>query len=77
MNAYISKCCNAKATKSPLVATKDKKGGLGTWRCDRCGRKAIVTRVAQDEPKLPKVTITASSIPDDVPIRQFEAGEAI
>lgn len=48
---YISECCNAGATKDPVMLDKkrkeDKNGAnssLGKWHCSACGRNTKVTR---------------------------------
>ena len=35
---YVSKCCEAKATKPPCVKSEKKDSTLGTWTCSKCGK---------------------------------------
>ena len=56
---YISKCCEAPATKpacassnAPKLNLGDKPEGdstLGTWRCTRCRKPCTCTRYVQKE----------------------------
>jgi hypothetical protein len=43
---YVSKCCNAQATKEPCVKVKDSKVpmSLGSWHCSTCGKSCSVNR---------------------------------
>lgn len=41
---YTSVCCGKAAKKPALVATPEKEGTLGHWRCTNCERPCKVTR---------------------------------
>ena len=50
VNVYLSKCCNASATKEPCERSKEEiakrefgQHSLGTWRCGACHKVAAVT----------------------------------
>ena len=53
---YTSVCCNEKATKPPVVRSKEDKAegkfsecGLGCWRCTKCGDRCKVRRSRKQE----------------------------
>jgi hypothetical protein len=46
---YFCKKCGGRAFKPMLKANKDKNGGLGTWRCDKCGVVSVKREKIQEK----------------------------
>ncbi len=53
---YTSICCNEKATKPPVVRSKEDRAegkfsecGLGCWHCTKCGKNCKVKRSRKQE----------------------------
>ena len=45
---YVSKCCQQRANKPPLVKSKNADGGLGHWTCTKCGKNCSVIKQTKE-----------------------------